>query len=92
MRRYCEHGSSFSHGLRPPHLHVHAVPALVLTLHHVWDEGLTPRRASDALEVRDGAGAPRRGVAAPVQSQHLDVPQQHATCGEARSTALQYGT
>lgn len=79
-----------SHGLRPPHLYVHAVPALVLTLHHVWGEGLTSCGASDTLELRDGAGAPRRGVAAPVQSQHLDFPQQHATCGDGRRTRLQY--
>lgn len=59
-------------------LYIHSIPAFVLTLDHLWDEGMAACRASDTLELRHGAGAPRCGVATLVQRQHLDVPQQHA--------------
>lgn len=58
-----------------PHLYIHSIPAFVLTLHHLWGEDPAACRASDTLELRDGAGAPRCSVAAPVQSQYLDIPQ-----------------
>lgn len=59
-------------------LYIHSIPAFVLTLDHLWDEGMAACGATNTLELRHRAGAPRCGVAILVQSQHLDVPQQHA--------------
>jgi len=73
-----------------PHLYVHSVPAFVPTLDHFWDEGLASRGASNTLELRHWDGAPRCGVSILVQSQCLDVTQQHAACSGERITCHIY--
>lgn len=62
----------------PTHLDVHSVPALVVALYYLRNEGVAAGRAADTLEMRHRTGAPSSGVAPPVQGQRLDVPKEHA--------------
>lgn len=59
----------------PTNLHVHTVPAFVLTLHHLWDKCVAACGATNALKLRDGLGTPGSGELTFVKGQHLDIPQ-----------------
>lgn len=54
---------------------IDSIPAFIHTLDHFGDKGPTAGGASNTLELEDGAGAARCGVATLVEGQHVDVTQ-----------------